>query len=136
MSVRMSKRDAERLAKFKAKKKVDPTPRPAKVKSGSYLEAIFADQVSIAGLPCPTREHRFHPVRRWLFDFAWPVFRLALEIEGGLYHKGRHTTLSGFTKDCEKYNVATLMGWRVLRVTGAQVKSGEALNWIQEGLRK
>jgi hypothetical protein len=32
-------------------------------------------------------------------------------------NKARHTTVTGYTKDCEKYNAATLMGVKVLRYT-------------------
>lgn len=31
--------------------------------------------------------------------------------------QGRHTQGAGYTKDCEKYNEAVSMGWRVFRVT-------------------
>jgi very-short-patch-repair endonuclease len=68
-------------------------------------------------IPPPAREHRFHPTRRWRFDFAWVEQRLAIEIEGGLWRGGRHQTATGYRADCEKYNAATLLGWRVLRLT-------------------
>jgi very-short-patch-repair endonuclease len=71
-------------------------------------------------------EYRFHPERRWRFDFAWPSKKIAVEIEGGTWSGGRHTTGAGFEKDCEKYNAAVMLEWRVLRFTGKQVKSGEA----------
>ncbi|HAT10302.1 MAG TPA: hypothetical protein DCS97_06855, partial [Planctomycetes bacterium] len=28
-------------------------------------------------------EHRFHPTRKWRFDFARPDIHLAIEIDGG-----------------------------------------------------
>jgi hypothetical protein len=31
--------------------------------------------------------------------------------------KSRHTSVTGFTNDCEKYNAAQLLGWKVLRYT-------------------
>ena len=77
------------------------------------------------------QEYRFHPVRRWRFDFAWPEFKVALEAEGGTYGKGRHVRPTGFEKDCEKYNEATLMGWRVYRFTSKMIKSGEALEILE-----
>lgn len=82
----------------------------------------------------PETEYRFDPKRRWRFDFAWPEERLAVEIEGGVWSDGRHTRGNGFTKDCEKYNEATLAGWRVLRVTGEQIRDGSAVNWIMRAL--
>jgi hypothetical protein len=39
-----------------------------------------------------------------------------------------------FAADCEKYNEATLRGWRVLRVTGAHVKSGAAVEWLRRAV--
>lgn len=66
-------------------------------------------------------EYRFHPVRRWRFDFAVPEHMLAIEVEGGSYVQGRHTRGKGFAADMEKYNTATLMGWSVLRYTPQQV---------------
>jgi very-short-patch-repair endonuclease len=78
-----------------------------------YLEATGG--VVWAGV---VKEHRFHPTRRWRFDFAWPEQRLAVEIEG----RGRHQTFMGFAQDAEKYNTALLLGWRVLRYPAAFVK--------------
>ena len=68
--------------------------------------------------PTPIREHRFAPPRRWRFDFAWPDWRVAVELEGGAWARGRHTRGAGYVADCEKYNAATLAGWRVLRYAG------------------
>ena len=62
-------------------------------------------------------EVRFDPSRRWRFDYASEARRIAIEIEGGVYSRGRHTRPKGFLGDIEKYNAATLQGWRVLRCT-------------------
>lgn len=43
------------------------------------------------GLSAPEPEHRFHESRRWRFDYAWPEHRVALEVEGGVWTRGRHT---------------------------------------------
>ncbi len=93
----------------------------------SELEATFALQLRAEGLPEPEREYRFHPTRRWRFDFAWPEKMLAVEIEGGTWSRGRHTRGAGFEADCEKYNAATLLGWRVLRFTRKHIASWTAL---------
>src|SRR5678815_1231604 len=65
--------------------------------------------------PRPQREYRFHDARKWRFDFAWPEIKLAVEIEG----QGRHQTFIGFRRDCDKYNEALALGWRVLRFPAA-----------------
>jgi hypothetical protein len=66
------------------------------------------------GLPVPAREHRFHPTRKWKFDFAFVNAKVAIEIDGGAWINGRHNRGSGFTKDLEKKNTAQSMGWLVL----------------------
>lgn len=67
------------------------------------------------------REYRFHPKRKWLFDFAFPMHNLAIEVEGGIWTGGRHTRGKGFEADCEKYLEAALLGWTVLRLTAKQI---------------
>lgn len=63
------------------------------------------------------REFRFHPTRRWRFDYAIPKHKIAIEFEGGIWIKGRHNRGKGFCDDCIKYNEAVKLGWRVLRYT-------------------
>ena len=72
-------------------------------------------------LPMPVAEYRFHPTRRWRFDYAYPDALLAIEIEGGAWVRGRHTRGKGFVADLEKYNAATLLGWRLLRYTPGNI---------------
>ena len=96
----------------------------------SQLENDLFAQIRSVRLPEPVREHRFHPVRKWRFDFAWPGYMLAVEIEGGVFVTGRHSRGLGMLADMEKAATAMMMGWRVLRVGGKHVKSGAALGWI------
>jgi very-short-patch-repair endonuclease len=96
---------------------------------------LFTACIIASGLPRPIAEHRFHEARKWRFDYAWPEQRVALEIEGGVYTGGRHTRGKGFEKDCEKYNAATLAGWRVFRVTTGMLNDGRALAILSEALQ-
>lgn len=100
----------------------------------SQLESQMLTQIQLAKFECPTREYQFCKPRKWRFDFAWPLHKIALECEGGTWVHGRHSRPSGFLSDCEKYNEATLLGWRVLRVTGDHIKSGAALTLVQRAL--
>ena len=77
-----------------------------------------------SGTP-PKFEHRFDPERRWRFDFAWPEYFIAVEVDGGAWTRGRHTRGKGFIADCEKLNAAVLAGWKVLRFTPQQIERGE-----------
>lgn len=97
------------------------------MRAGSAPEEALAFQLMVVKVGEPTREHRFHPVRRWRFDFAWPDCLIAAEIEGGQWIQGRHNRGAGFEADCEKYSEAALLGWRIFRFTPAMVKSGYAL---------
>ena len=67
------------------------------------------------GLPRPVAEYRFSPPRRWRLDFAWPSLRIALEVEGGVWTRGRHVRGQGFMRDVEKYNELAARGWLLLR---------------------
>lgn len=79
-------------------------------------------------------EHRFHPERRWRFDFFLPAFSVAIECEGGAFSNGRHTRGKGFVGDMEKYNQAQAMGILVLRFTPDQLLSTEAIELIKKCL--
>ena len=71
------------------------------------------------------REHRFHPVRRWRWDFALPAIKLAVEIDG----RGRHQTVQGVRNDCAKANAAVALGWRVLRFPATD--KARAAEWVE-----
>jgi very-short-patch-repair endonuclease len=75
-------------------------------------------------------EHRFDKVRRFRFDIALVNEKVAIEYEGIFSKKSRHTTVKGFTTDCEKYNLAIKNGWRVLRYT--QLNYGQAVPDLKE----
>lgn len=62
-------------------------------------------------------EFEFSPDRKFRFDWALPDLMVAVEYEGIFSEKSGHTTLSGYKKDVEKYNQATILGWKILRYT-------------------
>lgn len=65
----------------------------AKKSKGEEALALDLRAEKVAGW---VREHRFHPARRWRFDFAWPELLFAVEVEGGIWTGGRHNRGSGF----------------------------------------
>jgi len=67
-------------------------------------------------LPNPETEYRFHPVRRWRLDLAWPRYKVGVECHGQIWRSGRHTRGGGFKNDREKMNEAALHGWLVLEL--------------------
>lgn len=67
------------------------------------------------------KEYQFHPTRQWRFDYACPELMIAIEVEGGIHIRGRHVRPKGYMADMEKYNTATLLGWKVLRFSPKDV---------------
>ncbi len=86
-------------------------------------------------LPAYVAEHRFHPTRRWRFDYAWPVQRVALEIDGASGSYGRHSRPGGMRADHEKLNTAAVMGWRVIRVLRGEEERLATVELIHQALR-
>ena len=95
------------------------------------------------GITEPRAEYQFHAKRRWRFDFAWPEWRVALEIEGGVFgyrtatgkrQAGAHRSVQGVLRDIEKYNAAALAGWRVLRVLPSTLYTEETVALLKSAL--
>lgn len=84
----------------------------------------------------PVKEYKFHSVRKWRIDyyFETPSKKLAVEIEGGVWVKGRHTRGSGFVKDMEKYNELTRAGIMLLRFQPDDKRKLETFEIIKEVL--
>lgn len=80
------------------------------------------------------KEHKFHPKRKWRFDYAIPEHKIALEVEGGVWTGGRHIRAQGFLGDMEKYNTATLMGWRVFRTTPDDLYKMATINLLRQAI--
>tara|TARA_R100001480_G_scaffold62534_5_gene74820 strand:+ start:451 stop:780 length:330 start_codon:yes stop_codon:yes gene_type:complete len=98
-------------------------------------EEQLAAQLDGAGIGYE-REQMLIPGRRFRFDFLVSGTNLIIEVEGGTWSGGRHTTGAGFKSDCWKYNKALELGYRVLRYTTDMVTKGEALAQIVEILRQ
>lgn len=93
----------------------------------SKLEATFDVYWKLLGSKeKPVPEYQFLVKRRFRFDRAFPKAKVAVELEGGTWSGGRHTRGAGFERDCEKYNLAALHGWKVLRFTGTMLKKSPA----------
>lgn len=102
----------------------------AKVERGkkgpSELELAFAKQISDARLPNPLLEFRFMQSRDWRFDYAWPDFMLAVEVQGMV-----HRIKARFLSDVEKLAYAQMHGWTVLLISGQDIRSPRGVLWLQ-----
>ncbi len=66
-------------------------------------------------------EYKFHPKRRFRFDYACVSEKVGIEIDGMIWHKGGHTSGTGRKRDMEKDAEAQLMGYRVFRFAPDEV---------------
>ena len=95
-----------------------------KVNISLYLNQLFPGVVT---------EYKFMTGRKFRFDYAWPDRMTAFEVEGGIYRgKGGHTTIKGYEKDCEKYSLAAILGWKVIRATTGMCKDGRAIELLEK----
>ena len=63
-----------------------------------------------------------HP-RNFMADFAWPSSMLLLEIQGGIFTKQAHGSITGLLKDMERDNLRALLKYRVIKVLAPAFKS-------------
>ncbi len=77
------------------------------------------------------KEYKFAPKRRFKADYAITGWRLLLEIEGGIFTKQAHGSITGILRDIEKYNLAMIYGFQVLRFTPEQFKKTQGIDIIE-----
>lgn len=86
------------------------------------------------GVEC-IKEYQFYNSRKWRFDYALPKYKIALEVEGGIWTQGRHVRPQGFLGDMNKYNTATLLGWRVFRTTPDELLTTNTILLIKNAIK-
>lgn len=91
----------------------------------SRLEILFAQQIALLELPEPVQQYAGAvPGRKYRIDFAWPERKCAVEVQGMA-----HRIKARFKADTEKMSLLVVHGWRVLPVSGDDVRSGRAVQW-------
>lgn len=96
-------------------------------------EELLAGQISAVGnLPAPERQYPHIRGRGHTLDFAWPDWtvngmQLGVEVQGMC-----HTVKGRFNADIEKRALGVLQSWLILEVGPDQIKSGKAMEWLQE----
>lgn len=93
----------------------------------SEIEAIFDIQMRVEKLPAPKMNYQFDTSRGWMFDRAWPEYKLAVEIDGMA-----HRIKQRFESDIEKFAHALMQGWTVLHVSGKRVRDRTGVDWLIE----
>ena len=85
-------------------------------------------------LPYFCYEYRFHDIRKWRFDLAWPEQKLYVEVQGGIWIAGKHSRGAAMKNDWEKWNTATCMGWRGLWCEPRDLCTVDFANTIKEAI--
>ncbi len=113
-----------KIRSFEVKDAVKPKQKLPKKKGKqvTYIENQLALWCKSKGYNLLS-EHRFHPARKFRFDYAIEELMIAIEYEGLFSEKSGHTTISGYNKDVVKYNLAAECGWTVIRFTALNYKT-------------
>ena len=85
-------------------------------------------------------EWQFFHERKWRFDYmlggfvnsqCWHPGDTAIEIEGAVWTRGRHTRGKGYIADLEKYRTAAAIGIKVYRFSTQEVMNGTAKAFLE-----
>lgn len=82
------------------------------------------------------REYQFDLLRKWRADYLITSRPLngqiiLVEIEGGVFSRGRHVRGVGYENDMRKYNAAQSKGYYVFRFSTNMVNRGEAKEFLR-----
>lgn len=82
-------------------------------------------------------EYYFSPDRGFRIDFALPDYKIAIEIDGGIWMRGKsgHSSGSGIKRDQEKTTLLSSLGWSVLRFEPNEAMSLRTLEIIKNTIK-
>lgn len=100
----------------------------------TYKPQIVLAYFNACKLPKPYLEYAFHPERKWRFDFAWLEYKVALEVDGGIWIKGGHNRGAQIKKTWEKENAAQLLCWRIFKCEPCDLCTNETVSMIRSAL--
>lgn len=123
------------MTRLNRKAALSPDAKRAVAKAkAAEQERVFLRHLMALGLDAPIPEHRFHPERKWRWDYAYPASKLAIEVDGGVWVGGKHGRGSGIVKDHEKRNAGAVLGWRLLLVQPKQLMDPETARLVYRAL--
>lgn len=65
-------------------------------------------------------------------DLANPELKIAIEIEGGIFQMGGHSSITGILRDIRKSNCYVSNGWKLIRLLPSELMTTETFNLIQK----
>ena len=102
----------------------------------SHAEDTLAALLRKAKLTGWKRQYKYVTNRRFSADFAFPLEKLIVEVDGGIYTRRAHGSVTGIIADMNRSNLAAQNGFRVMRFTPQEIlKDPEGvINQIKEAL--
>lgn len=120
------------------RKLTEPEKEARRLANVAKREAFFA-KLNLVNLPLPEFEYLFTREiglkTNHRSDYAWPKFKIALEVEGGIWSNGGHVRGSGKTRDIAKMNLYALAGYRVIYCVPKTLCSKETIQLINDLLK-
>lgn len=99
-------------------------------KGNKHWMLIHLQAFAVANNLILSTEYKFHPTRRYKFDFALHnverTIKIGIEYEGIFSrdgHQNGHTSMKGYTDNTEKYNLCQAARYQLLRYTAKNYQS-------------
>lgn len=86
----------------------------------STAETTLAKLFKSEGLK-PEVQYKYVPGRKFEADFCFVTEKLIVEVDGGIYSRRAHGSISGIIADMKRTNYAAMNGWRVMRYQPAEI---------------
>jgi hypothetical protein len=112
------------------------------IRKPAYTQEAVKEWCRRNGLSEPVFEHKFHPIRKWRMDIAWPDNSetaalsgrggVALEVQGGIFINGGHNRGAQLLKEWEKYHAAQALGWKLAWTTPKDLLTEKTASIIKE----
>jgi hypothetical protein len=126
--MRMSKDEYE--AMIRKKPSLAPAATPTKiqeivkaVEKISPLAIKFEMIWESLGGPILTKEYKFMDTRKFRVDYCHQPSSVVIELEGGIYTRQAHGSISGIMRDIEKHNLLVLHHYRPFRLYNQLINS-------------
>ena len=74
--------------------------------------------------------------KRYRADFAHLQAKVIVEIQGGVFNRGRHVQGSGYARDARKFNLAQFSNWQVFLLVTDTATDDKILQQIAEHIRR
>ena len=110
-------------------------PRLASAKDNKYKREL--DLIFMSLRLGVEREYKFHPTRKWRWDYALPAIKVCVEYQGlNFGHGGAsgHQTIKGIVAENWKYSEGAIDGWCIVLINAVSIESGLAHDLIKRAV--